>query len=70
MHKKYIETWDKDSKKWVKKLMSEKDYKDFTDSHQVIDVDQYGIDPSDIKKCVHEIQAKAKEIIKELEKRG
>ena len=50
--------------------MSEKDYKDFTDSHQVIDVDQYGIDPSDIKKCVHEIQAKANEIKKELEKRG
>ena len=51
-----------DSYKW--------EFEEFTDSHQVIDIDQYGVEPSVIKKCVHEIQAKANEIKKELEKRG
>lgn len=67
---KFIETWDSTSKKWKKKLMTKEEFEEFTDSHQVIDIDRYGVEPSVIKKCVHEIQAKANEIKKELEKRG
>ena len=67
---KYIETWDRKKKKWIRKDVSKEEFKEFSDNHQVIDLDKYGVEPNVIKQCVHEIQARANQIKLDLEKRG